>query len=776
MASVRPAEPDRRCHDDSTLAFLLTTRAGIATPIGLDWPADPTISLAAANIFGLSMTARWRMTTHLGVSSILLGKDCPLRLLHSLALALTLAIAAPLPSAAQESSAGFPFAQVWGGQVQPPHASPITPLTSFAGPGLSRPAPPGRAPAPVLSFFPDLRQHRDSGLGPATPLFAFDRAQFFMPYRNDNLRLPAETLETWRTSALPFKLAGGYATPGDTYESLAQWTLRRPEGYVRAFGNAAGTTSDSYETGDGERVPYEFRLNTQQIILGYTPSRKLEVFGVFLRNDIDDFATPSVALDNTETDRLVGRVGAELREGGLGFDRIRAELSIRDGERVNNNFELRSFAPGPGARRQQVENERRFIDAQILGDAAFGPLQNRFALSFGQEVRDGLRFTDSVATSSTPLLDSTSAVPFPDIQVLDLGARWEGAYSFRKTTHLKLGGQYRSVWAEARDADRVPDGPFGIVSPGLPASASNLYEFYYGATETNPRFDLFDARALVEQEIADSMSIFGEIGYFERAPDSKELFFAATAPVPQAQNRFIGNPGLDKERHTRIGMGLVSEGEEWIAFGRSRRSGSGLQWGAWRASVGVSYDRVSDFISKDRARGQSGVAATDGANVFRNVDADILRAEADLTWNLTPELSTRANLIYTYGANRDDDRPLYGIAPLEANLVLNWTDSLGDLGMYSLGSKLRLVADQNRVDDNPATGSGFDEGETSGFTVLDLYASLLLRDRIPLQIGIDNVFDADYAEHVPAKPQESARPSRISAPGRTFYLRTGFSF
>ncbi|MEM6356358.1 MAG: TonB-dependent receptor [Pseudomonadota bacterium] len=681
-----------------------------------------------------------------------------------------------MPGAAQQSAAGFPFPQIWLGRVQPPHESPIAPLAAFGGSGLSDPARPGFAPLPVLSFFPALRQHRDSGPTPPLPLFAFDRAQFFMPHREDHVRLPAETFETLRTTAQSFKLTAGYATPGDTYQTFGQWTLRRPEGYVRSFVNAAGTTSDSFETGGGEEVPYEFRLNTQQLVLGYTPSQAVEVFGSFVRSEIDDFTVPSAPLDNIETDRLIGRAGVELREGGLGFDRLRAEVAVRDGERVNNNFDLRPFTPGLEARRQQVENERQFIDAEILGDMAIGLMEHRFVVGFGREIRDGLRFSDSDPTSAEPLLDIVSAVTFPDIEILQVSARWEGALTLTEVTQLTVGAQYRSVWAEAGATDQVPEGPFSAIVPGLAASASNLYDFYYGATDTNPQFNLFDVRALVQHEITPGTSLFGEVAHFERAPDSKELFFAATAPPPVPESRIIGNPSLDKERHLRLGAGLVAAGADWIAFGRSRRSGEGLQTGAWQFSAGLSYERVDDFISRDRARGQPGVLVDDGASVFRNVDAVFYRAEADLAWNLTPRLSAKANLIYTFGDNREEDRPLYGVAPLEGNLLLDWTDSFGPLGTYSLGSKLRLVAEQTRVDDDPTTGSGFDDGETDSFAVLDLYAAVLIRDRVAVQVGIENIFDADYAEHVPASPIESARRFEVGAPGRAVYIRGGVAF
>ena len=696
----------------------------------------------------------------------------------ALSLLAGLAVSLPLgTAAAQDSSSGVPFFQIQNGDLQPSHTSPIRQFEAVRGAGLDRARPPGRGVQPVANFLPRLRQHRDSRPLPVTPLFRFDRAPGDMPYRTDNIRLPSGENETLRRNADHFKISGGYASPGDTVEGLGQATLRRPEGYLRAFARGADARN-GFEDGDGEQVPFEYTRNSQQLVLGWTPSAAFEAFGVLLRDDIDDDATPSSGLDNVATDRLIGRVGFELRDvpGDL-VSRVRAEVRVRDAERTNNNFDVRDFTVAPGVRRIEVENERRIVDGRVFGDFALGAFENRLGVDWFVEQRDGRRFTDLNAASPDPQLDGLASPLFPDISVVEFGPTFETATSLSEDDHLRFGLGYRFVHADADNLDTAGQGPFANLAPGVPATASNLYDFYYGPTDVEQNDHLLSARAVYQHEVFDDrLTLFGELARSDRAADSKERYWAGTTPPPQAANRLVGNPELDPERHYQAATGFIFDGPDWIDFGRARRGGGTFLSGAWQVSGALRFSHVQDFISRDSARLQSGVLRDDGALIFRNVDANIFTAELDGQWNVTANLSARANVIYSYGQNTSDDRPLYGIAPFEANLLLDYSDRLGSFGTWSVGGKLRLVAEQTRVDDNAATGSGFDEGETDGFAVLDLYAGAQLYDRVGLRLGLENVFDADYREHVARHTLDSRQRSRINAPGRSVFVNAIVTF
>lgn len=680
------------------------------------------------------------------------------------------------PALAQESSSGLPLFAILQGDVQPRHTSPIRRLEAFQGAGLDGPRPPGMSAMPVNPFLMRFRQHRDSRPLPIMPLAGFDRAPGDMPYRNDNVRLPAGELEGLRRSARTFKAGLGFSSPGNAVDGYGQATIRQPRFYARGFVRGA-VAGDSYEDGSGQEVPFEYRRNSEQLVLGWTPTPDFELFGAFIRDEIDEDRTPSSALDNVSTDRLVGRLGFEDRDGFGLFDRIRGEVRFRNADRVNNNFEVRDFVFRPGARRVQVENERRFLDGRVFADFRTGAVRHRIGGDWVYEERDGLRFIDANPASADPSLDLLGARLFPDITTLEVGPTWESAFSLSEDEHLRFGLGYRYVRADADDVDTPGEGPFAALAPGVPSTARNTYAFYYGDTEISQVDHLLSARALVQREMVDDrVTLFGELARIDRAADSKERYWTGITPPPGAANRLVGNPGLDPERRYQAAIGFSADGPDWLSFGRARRTGETILSGAWSVSGAVQASHIQDFITRDRARLQDGVLRDDRALIFRNVDVTMLTAELDAQWNVTPNLSTRANLIYTVAENTTDDRPLYGIAPLEANLLVDYSDRLGAVGTWSVGGKLRLVADQTRVDDDPNTGAGFDEGETDSFAVLDLYAGVQLYDRVGVRLGIENVLDATYQEHVARDTLDFRQRQRINAPGRSVFLRGVITF
>lgn len=678
-------------------------------------------------------------------------------------------LAAPIAQA-QSGPAGFGAAN---GDAQFHHESPVAAFATRRGGGLDGPRHPGMAVAPVTPFLERGVQHRDSRPLATTPLADFATAPGDMPYRNDALRPPGGTLAALRGNADPIKGAVGYGGPGNTVEGYGQAIWRGASGYIRGFGRAV-RAGDDYEDGDGADIPFAYRRNSQQLVLGLTPTAQTEIFGVVLRDEIDDDRTPSAGLDTIRTDRIVGRVGFEQRDGFGLFERVRGEVRVRSAEREHNNFGLRGLT----GRRIAVDVQRRFVDGRLFADRSAGGLDHRLGVDWRYETRDGERRADSAIGSAAPTLDLRAASLFPDIAMLEVGPSYEAAFSASPDDHLRLGLGYRHVRATARDVDTAGEGPFANLAAGLPSTARNAYAYYYGERDVAQTDHLLKARLLYQREaLDDRVTLFGELGRNDRAADTKERYWAGITPIPQAANRTIGNPGLRPEKHYEAGLGATIDGPDWIAFGRARRTGDRLLTGAWSLSAAMRGAYVDDFITRDQARGQEGVLQNDGALIFRNVGAALATVELDAQWNLTPQLSTRAHLVFSYGENLDDDRPLYGIAPFEANLLVDYTDRLGAIGTWSVGGKLRLTADQNRVDDDAATGAGLDDGPTEGFAVLDLYAGAQIYDRIGLRVGVENIFDATYREHIARSTLDFAQArGRVNAPGRSVFIRSTASF
>ncbi len=192
-----------------------------------------------------------------------------------------------------------------------------------------------------------------------------------------------------------------------------------------------------------------------------------------------------------------------------------------------------------------------------------------------------------------------------------------------------------------------------------------------------------------------------------------------------ANMRWIGNPDLKPEQHHQLELGM-----SWNHTG-------------WDASAVVFYNKVDNYILRDRARGQAGILQNDNATVYRNVDATLSGFELNggILWG--NNWSNRATLAYIHAENDSDSRPIAQTPPLEVTISLEYTTDL-----WNIGGLLRAQDRQDRVEDNPALDSGLDARQTPGWVTLDLYGSYSPSDNLTLKAGIDNLLDKNYSKEL----------------------------
>ncbi len=219
----------------------------------------------------------------------------------------------------------------------------------------------------------------------------------------------------------------------------------------------------------------------------------------------------------------------------------------------------------------------------------------------------------------------------------------------------------------------------------------------------------------------------------------------------------------------RLTLGTTLNGDGWGGYQTTKQDDYAS---AWQLSGEIFYADIDDFITLDRYRGKK--KPLNNNIISRNVDAKLAGVNLDYRQNWTQNLSSSLGLHYRYGQNKTDDRPLYQIDPFAADLSLDWQDYF-DGGSYSIGSRLRYQKKQSRRDDNPLTGLGIDN-ETDGFTTVDVYGGVEWKNNIGVSLGVDNIFDKEYAEYITGSHVESIAPAVVNAPGRTFWLRLNAAF
>lgn len=641
---------------------------------------------------------------------------------------------------------------------------------------------PGLAGAQALPDAPliaRLDPHDRPGPYPVPRAIEAGIAPIFNPYRRDRITPGPGILQPMLAGTQSVRLGGGYAGAGDARETFGQGMFRH--GPIAAMASGAWRDIGDYRDGAGQDVRFGYERLTGNLGVNLTPRGGTVLRLGALYDDIEDlrmplarpvveYGVPLVAgagADPLTTRRMAVRAGAEhqITNG----PRLRFDGGYVTFDRVADNFTLRPFLP---QNRVRSEIDADVLDARLILDDTAGAIAWRLGADVRNEGRNGRRFGGPA--TSLALLSGRQA---PDVTRNEFGVFGEAAITPWRDGRIALALRLEHVEADAGAADDL------LRVGNFVGTPRSLYASYFGA-DVQMRRSFTEPSVLLrlDQKLGEGApTLHAAAARIARMPAIEELFFAlpsATVFTPQGTpSRQVGNPGLSPELHHRLEAGLAWQGKNWQGWMRPPPEvAPGLDVAAWRFSLAGHASYVEDFITRDRARGQAGVLLGDYAAIWRNADAALAGIEADLQWNLTRNLATRVNLGWNWGENRDTGVPLYGIAPLEANLVAEWHDRLGDFGRWSFGAKLRLVAAQNRADINPQTGSGYDVDQSDSFALLDLFATFQLQETVAVRLGIDNVTGVAFAEHVPFRTTDDTNFGPVRGPGRFAWARALVTF
>ena len=241
-----------------------------------------------------------------------------------------------------------------------------------------------------------------------------------------------------------------------------------------------------------------------------------------------------------------------------------------------------------------------------------------------------------------------------------------------------------------------------------------------------------------EQTLASGATTYVGLGHVQRFPDYWELISG------KAGNVFAT---LEPEKTTQLDVGANWKGENW-QFWTSAYAGM-----------------VRDFILFDYASNPSKA---------RNIDARTAGFELGGSYKLAPAWTAQATVAYTWGSNRSDGTALPQMPPLEARLGLDYAQ-----GPWTAGALWRLVAAQHRYTQDQGNVVGRDMGASSGFGVLSLHASYRVQRQLKITVGVDNLLDKTYAEHLNLAGNAGfgfPANTRLNEPGRTLWLRADMQF
>lgn len=488
-----------------------------------------------------------------------------------------------------------------------------------------------------------------------------------------------------------------------------------------AEATASHAESDDYEDGAGRSVHSFYERQSLNARAGWWPDRDSRV----------EFSATGSRAEAAYADRTMDGVkfdregyGLKLEKGNLGplLQAVKAQVNYNYIDHVMDNYSLRTKAMG----NYMVNNpDRETKSARASADLA---LSARTLLTLGADWQVNEHTLRQVSNASQAVVDAYQS----RARILDMDTAMKGL--FGELRH-ELAGSARLIGGLRLDA-----------------WSADRYNSTTGAFMADAGETLKSGFLRYEQDLAGRpATVFVGLGYSQRPMDYWE---AAT------YNGILAAGQLDPEKNSQLDAGLL-----WKS-------------GQLSGSVSVFYSKVADFIQTYSGTVASphlsncAMAMGGTWNCSGNIDATRYGGEADLAWRFAPAWTLRGSLAYVHGDNDSRDVALAQTPPLEGRLGLDYTT-----GAWTLGSVLRLVAEQDRYDVGYGNIVGQDYGRTAGFATLSLNAAYKAGKGLLFTAGIDNVFDKNYAEHLARDNSfEAGASTRVNEPGRFVWAKLSYTY
>jgi iron complex outermembrane receptor protein len=525
------------------------------------------------------------------------------------------------------------------------------------------------------------------------------------------------TLSTTVASAGTFAPSGTVSIAGPQISGLVGASFRRADPYRDGDGQRL-TDRANYRIEERGREAYAAWTGWGRLAWAPKPGSNLEAS--FTRQDADTMLYPYLlmdALDDT-ADRAAVRYEVGTLPGGWQQLSIQGYFTQVDHWMTDQYRETSRPMP----RGYSMANQANTKTFGGKAEANWG------GVTMGAEAfrRRWVTETSLAASGYTPQF------AIPDVSIDTMGIYAEHARALSSSLRLEYGGRldYSTSRADAAKANTA------------------LYRAYHGVVATEAT-DVLPAGYVRTAYLHDSgVKVTVGIGHVGRVPDQQERYYG----LRRMGSDWVGNPSLEPSRNTGIDADVG-----W--------TGSGVFLG-----VNAYLYRIDNFILvADQARQQMvpGVMNT-VARSYANADVQMRGLEASGSWLLTSRLFLSGDVSMVRGTRLGtapgDAGYLPEIPPLKAYVRLRF-----DTGRVATTAEIAGAARQSRVDE------ALLEESTPGYAVLNLRARLRLA-RAYATIGVDNIFDRAYIEHLSYQRDPFRSGARIYEPGRTLSANLEWRF
>lgn len=549
-------------------------------------------------------------------------------------------------------------------------------------------------------------------------------------------------------------LGGQTLNNGDVANAF--FTLANEQHLFRA--NLLQESGDDSDFSGGTITPSSYERERFDIGYGFKTGKHVFNFD-YAVNNTGDAGTPALPMDILAIDSKLAR--AEYR--WLGETRnILVQLSNNDISHDMTNFHLRrppqgnAMVMGPMLYRStNAESDNQSFLVKVQQDATNGIWR------YGVDGHFSSHEADISNSNMTPFFVEN----FDGVEKELVGLFLEKEIEIGQQSLLEAGirANYYSLNSDTVSANLNPMS----LTAGMPFMMNNmaamLANTFNAADRSNSdtNFDLF-AKYSFHQNA--NTTLYAGLARKSRSPSYQEMFLwmplEATGGLADGKT-YIGNINLQSEVAHEIELGI--------------------DWNNQHLNVSprLFYKNIDDYIQGTPSQNTQvnnlsmmmvnmGMGSPNPLQ-FNNVSAEIYGFDMEAGYSLAANWYLRSVLSVTQGKRKDINDNLYRMAPANLSLALDYLAQNWKLTLESI-----TYARQSKVSNTNL------ETQTAGYALLNASALVQLPGNIDLGIGVNNLFDRYYQDHLAGynrafNPDIAAR-ERLPGLGRNIYARLIWDF
>ncbi|MFW6157649.1 MAG: TonB-dependent receptor, partial [Balneolaceae bacterium] len=536
------------------------------------------------------------------------------------------------------------------------------------------------------------------------------------------IRVQTQPLHTLNTQ-FGGKVMSGYDSNFNTFEEAASVYGR--SGKVGYLLSGTWRSGNDYRSGNGTDIPGEYLSREVRGKAAYATSSNSHLTLSLGYQNQEDIDYPGRLLDADYFDTYNASAGWEWnpQKDNL-LQNIRAKVYLNDITHGMDNDDKPTAQPDPDrmppfATDVQVDTKSKVYGGNLAATLSTGP---GWEWEIGSDIYSSYREAMRTIARRDNGQELSFNLIWPEATIINWGLYNRFSYSFSDRI---------SATASLR---------LDLVS----ANADTIGEFFEQnvSTDLDSREGNLSASGTMNYRFSDNWTLGLGLGSVVRTADATERY-SDRQPASKAQTsaEFVGNPTLEPERSTQADLWLDGSYEK-ISISLN---------GFVRHMDNYITLEATDLPKRQPMSPETVYQYINGSARFTGFDLSA-------RYRIIDPLQIHSSFSYLWGEDTELEEPALGVSPLSGAVDLRYDFVAWPIFVEST---VNYVGEQDRV----ATARG--ETPTDGYTLVDLLAGWSYKNTLTLQLGIKNLFDRQYVNHLNAKNPYTTSP--IAEPGRVFF-------